>query len=216
MPSLLAVRRHNEAHGNSDAELFEIANVYLPHPGQPLPDEPTRLALVCGRDYLGLKGVIEALLERLAQLPARSCGSEVRPQTQVPLFAPGRCAELVLGGTHLGYLGEVAGTLRDALELREPCAAAELEFGVLQVQAVLVPTYRPLPPFPAVLRDLSLVVPQSLAQVDPGTPAITARSRTIARGDRLPRYVPWGHRPPRQAEPSLRPAIPPFRADAHR
>ena len=47
IPSLLAVRRHNEAHGNLDAELFEIANVYLPRPGQPLPDEPTRLAMVC-------------------------------------------------------------------------------------------------------------------------------------------------------------------------
>ena len=62
VPSLLAARRHNEAHGNPDAELFEIANVYLPRAGAPLPDEPTRLALVTGRDFRGLKGVVEALL----------------------------------------------------------------------------------------------------------------------------------------------------------
>ena len=161
VPSLLGVRRHNEAHGNADAELFEIANVYLPHPGQPLPDEPTRLGLVCGRDYRGLKGVVEALCERLHVAGPL----EVRP-AEIALFTSGRCAELLLQGTHLGFLGEVSASAREALELREPCAAAELELGVLEAHAVLVPSYRPLPPFPAVSRDLSLVVLQSLAWSD--------------------------------------------------
>jgi phenylalanyl-tRNA synthetase beta chain len=161
VPSLLAVRRHNEAHGNPNAELFEIANVYLARPGQPLPDEPTRLALVSGRDYLGIKGVVEAVCEQL------HAGEEleVRP-AQVPLFAAGRCAELLLGETHLGYLGEVADATRTAFELREPCSAAELDFALLEARAVLVRAYRPLPPFPAVARDLSLVVPQTLAWSD--------------------------------------------------
>jgi phenylalanyl-tRNA synthetase beta chain len=158
VPSLLAVRRHNEAHGNPDAELFEIANVYLPRPGQPLPDEPTRVALISGRDYLGLKGVVEAVCDQLHV----AGGLDVRP-SQVPLFAAGRCAELLLGGTHLGYLGEVADATREAFELRAACSAAELDLGLLETRAVLVPTYRGLPPFPAVVRDLSLVVPQALA-----------------------------------------------------
>jgi phenylalanyl-tRNA synthetase beta chain len=161
VPSLLAVRRHNEAHGNPSAELFEIANVYLPRPAQPLPDEPTRLALVCGRDYLGIKGVVEAVCARL-----HADGDlDVRP-AQVPFFTPGRCAEVFLRATHLGYLGEVSSATRDAFELREPCAAAELDLGVLEARAQLVPAYQPLPPFPAVARDLSLVVAQSLAWSD--------------------------------------------------
>src|SRR5207245_8671788 len=101
-PSLLAARRHNEAHGNPDAELFEIADVYLPRPEQELPDQPARLGLVSGRDFLGLKGVVEALLERLHARGAL----EVRPAS-VPLFAPGRAAELWLDGAPLGFLGEV-------------------------------------------------------------------------------------------------------------
>jgi phenylalanyl-tRNA synthetase beta chain len=174
VPSLLAIRRHNEAHGNADAELFEIANVYLPRPGQPLPDEPARLALVCGRGYLGLKGVIEALCERL-----NIAGPlEVRPAA-LALCTPGRSAELSLGGTHLGYLGEVSIPSRDSFELRAPCAVAELELGVLEARAVLVPSYRPLPPFPAVSRDLSLVLPQSLAWSD------LARVVTAAAGTTL-------------------------------
>jgi phenylalanyl-tRNA synthetase beta chain len=156
VPSLLAARRHNEAHGNSDAELFEIADVYLPRPGQQLPDQPARLGLVSGRDFFGLKGVVEALLGRL-----HSTGMELRPAA-LSLFTPGRAAEVLLDGAHLGYLGEVDRSRLDALDLRGACAAAELEFGLLVDRAVLVPGYRPLPPFPAVARDLSLVVDRSL------------------------------------------------------
>lgn len=157
VPSLLAARRHNEAHGNADAELFEVANVYLPRPGESLPLEPTRLALVSGRDFFGLKGVVEALLGRLHA----DRELEVRPAELAP-FAHGRAAELLLGGTHLGYLGEVERSRLDALDLRGACTAAELEFAVLQAKAELVPGYHPLPTFPAVVRDLSLVVPKSL------------------------------------------------------
>jgi phenylalanyl-tRNA synthetase beta chain len=157
VPSLLAVRRHNEAHGNADAELFEIANVYLPCPGRPLPQEPTRLGLVSSLDFLGLKGVIEALIGRLHAAP----DLVVRP-ARVLLFAPGRGAELLLGEDHLGYLGEVARPRLDAFELRGACSAAELEFDLLTERANLVPQHHALPPFPAVARDLSLVVPVSL------------------------------------------------------
>jgi phenylalanyl-tRNA synthetase beta chain len=157
VPSLLAVRRHNEAHGQFDAELFEIANVYLPRPGQALPDEPARLGLVSGRDFPGLKGAVEALLQGIhapAPLDARPIA--------VPLFAPGRAAELLIGQTHLGYLGEIDQAQLSLFELREPCTAAELEFDVLLQRAELVARSRPLPAFPAVVRDLSLVVARAL------------------------------------------------------
>jgi phenylalanyl-tRNA synthetase beta chain len=164
VPNLLAARRHNEAHGNADAELFEIANVYLLRPGRELPDEPTRLGLVSGRDFFGMKGVIEALLDRL------HAGSdlELRP-VDLPLLTRGRAAELRLGGVHLGYLGEVDRGRLDALEVRGGCTAAELEFGVLIDRTVLVPRFRPLPSFPAVARDLSLVVDRTLPWSDLAT-----------------------------------------------
>ena len=64
-----------KSHGQFDAELFEIANVYLPRPGQRLPDEPTRLALVSGRDFRGAEGGRRgALLERL-HCRAPLCGA---------------------------------------------------------------------------------------------------------------------------------------------
>src|SRR5262249_26103869 len=59
VPRLLSVRWHNEAHGQFDAELFEIADVYLPRPGHELPEEPTRLAILTGGEFRVLKGVVE-------------------------------------------------------------------------------------------------------------------------------------------------------------
>jgi phenylalanyl-tRNA synthetase beta chain len=157
VPSLLAVRRHNEAHGNSDVDLFEIANVYQPRPGQPLPDEPTCLTLVSGRDYFGLKGIVEAILSRFHAEKALV----VRPGRS-SWFTPGRSAELLLGETWLGRIGEVDRAKLDALDLKNPCSAAELDLGVLVEKADLVPQHHPLPPVPAVARDLSLVVPRAL------------------------------------------------------
>jgi phenylalanyl-tRNA synthetase beta chain len=157
VPSLLAARLHNESHGQFDADLFEIANVYLPRPGAGLPHEPTRLAILAGRDFLGLKGVVEGLLEQLhISTPLTSRAVEI------PLFAGGRAAELRLGEALLGYLGEVDPARLQEFELRESCAAAELELDVLLREAELTPQYRPLPPFPGVVRDLSLVVARVL------------------------------------------------------
>ena len=157
LPSLLSVRAHNEAHGNPDTDLFEIANIYLPRPGQPLPDEPTCLTLLGGRDFFGMKGIVEAVLARfhLEKL------LEVRPSPS-PWFTPGRSAELFLGGERFGRIGEVDRSKLDRLEVRGACSAAELSLNVLVARADLVPTHRPLPALPAVARDLSLVVPRAL------------------------------------------------------
>jgi phenylalanyl-tRNA synthetase beta chain len=157
VPSLLAARAHNEAHGNPDADLFEIAHVYMPRADRPLPDEPTRLGIVGGQDFRGLKGIVESLLDRLhirTPLVARP--------VEHPLFIPGRAAELRLGEAHLGYLGEVDASRRAALDLRGGCSAAELEFDLLQHRSELIPKARPIPTFPAIARDLSLVVPIDL------------------------------------------------------
>ncbi len=157
IPSLLAARLHNETHGHFDADLFEIANVYLARPGQTLPDEPTHLALVSGGDFRAMKGMIESLLEGLhvkAPLSARPA--------EIGLFAAGSCAELFVGGVHFGFLGEIDQAALAQFELRERCVAAEVDFDVLLNRGDLVAQLRPLPPYPPVVRDLSLVVARAL------------------------------------------------------
>ena len=175
IPSLLAVRRHNESRGNLNAELFEIAHVYLPRPGQALPEEPTRLGMVCGRDFREIKGVVEALLQRLHVASPLSA----RP-VDLAWFTDGRAAELVLGEVHLGYVGEIDSDQLATLELRGACSGAEIEFAVLMQQAQLVPLYRPLPAFPTVVRDLSLVVSRSLGWADLRAAVVETAGSTLA------------------------------------
>jgi phenylalanyl-tRNA synthetase beta chain len=186
VPSLLATRRHNEAHGNPDASLFEIADVYLPGGPGGLPSQPSRLGLVSGLDFLGLKGVVEALLGRLHA----DGGLDVRP-ADVATFAPGRSAELRLGGEHLGYLGELDRSRLDAMELqlRGACSAAELEMGVLRARAVLVPRHRALPVFPTVERDLSLVVDRALPWSELSAAVAEAAGPTLEAVDFLDTFA---------------------------
>lgn len=154
MPSLLAVRAHNAARGAADASLFEIAHVYRPQRDNPRPLEPTRLGIVSGLDFQGIKGVVEAIRDRLhIREPLVTSAAEH------PLFAPGRSASLAIGGVDLGVIGEVAPGRLDDFGLKGTTSAAELAFDLLLDRADLIPRARPLPLNPAIARDVSLVLP---------------------------------------------------------
>ncbi len=158
LPSLLTARALNEARHGFDAELFELASVYLPRDDERLPFEPAHLAMVAGRDFGGMKGVIETLAARLR------VGSQlISHPAETPLFAAGRSAELRIDGKSLGFVGELSAQTRARFDLRTPCSGAELDLDVLIARAELIARYRPLPEFPAVERDLSLVLDRGVA-----------------------------------------------------
>ena len=99
IPSLLESRRINESLANATIELFETAKIYLPRPGQ-LPDEPVTLSLTSGRDFLTVKGVVEALVSSL-HIPGQL---ETAPSSD-ELFDPQQSCQLILNGQVLGYMG---------------------------------------------------------------------------------------------------------------
>jgi phenylalanyl-tRNA synthetase beta chain len=152
IPSLFDARRNNEAVGNSNVQLFEIARVYLSKPGS-LPEEDPMLAIISGGGFFEVKGILEAIVARL------------NPTTTIELhdfrhdlFAPGRACELQIAGERLGYLGEVRPEVRKKFDLREGATVAEVRIAALEKIAVLVPGVAALSDFPAISRDLNLVV----------------------------------------------------------
>jgi phenylalanyl-tRNA synthetase beta chain len=157
VPSLLAARRHNEKLSNSDADLFEIAKVYLPGSDSALPAEKRVLGLATGRGFLALKGVLEAICEGLD----RDSMLETIP-TEEPLFAAGQSCRLLLDGKPLGVLGTLSDSGREAFELRDAAAAAEIDLSVLVEAAQLIPQARNLSPYPPVGRDLNIVVDEEV------------------------------------------------------
>ncbi len=154
--SLLAARRTNEALANPDIELFEIARAYLPR-GNKLPAEEVMLGITSGRDFRELKGVIEAIVATLnpaAELEATDAGQ--------PLFDPGQSCRLHLDGDVFGFVGRVGEEGLKRFELRGPTVVAEVKLSRLVRSAQLVPQHAPQAPYPAVTRDLNLVVDERI------------------------------------------------------
>lgn len=159
VPHLLESRRENERQGNFNAQLFEIAKVYLKAaPGTPEREvEPWVIGLVSGRSFRELKGVITELAHRIN----RALTLSARP-SDVAQFAAGRGGELLLDGKPWGWLGELAPEVADDLRLRDAVTVAELDLAMLESLADLTPQFSSLPQFPAVMRDLNFVLDESV------------------------------------------------------
>lgn len=159
IPSLLECRSENARRGNLDAELFELARVYLSSdPAQPS-GQPRRIGLVCGRSFAELRGVVDALA--LAVNP--SARVETSP-LEVPQVVAGRGAALSLNGAPWGWMGEID---RDAegvrsLKLRDNAVVAELDIQTLIDSADLVPQAQSIGGYQGVQRDLNLILEESV------------------------------------------------------
>jgi phenylalanyl-tRNA synthetase beta chain len=167
IPSVLGARRTNEALCNPEIELFEIARVYLPRQND-LPDEQLMLGISSGRDLDFLKGVVEAIHRTLrCKAPLESTVAEVE------LIDPQQSCQFKLGGSLLGYLGKLSLEGQKTFDLRGATTVAEIKIGPLVEAADLMPSYSELPAFPAVTRDINLVVDQAVRWADV---AATARA----------------------------------------
>jgi phenylalanyl-tRNA synthetase beta chain len=165
VPSLLVCRRDNERHGTANAELFELARVYLAADSETdeTKVEPITIGGVSGRPLLAgdtndLKGVIEAL----AQSVNRSAVVTTKP-SDVPQFETGRGAEIYLNGQLWGWAGELSSDVISKTKLRDGASAFELMLEPLLAIADLEPMYSVLPEFPSVARDLNFVLDESVS-----------------------------------------------------
>jgi phenylalanyl-tRNA synthetase beta chain len=159
IPSLLVSRQLNQRHGTFDANLFEIAKVYLktafdePEARR----EPPTIGFVTGRPFADAKGIVESIVQRIAPQASLT----VKP-SDVRQFAPGRGAELSLNGTLWGWLGELDRAVTDAIDVKDTMTVAELDLTLLETHAELVPQSVPLAQFPAIERDLNFVVDEAV------------------------------------------------------
>jgi phenylalanyl-tRNA synthetase beta chain len=155
LPGLLEAVRRNETTGTAGVKLFETGSTFwLDEAGKV--DERSRLALVGSTDYRAVRGIIETLTARLDSSRKLSITPINRPG-----FAAGACGKIEWGTEHLGHIGKIDRAIAGQLSLKELPILAELELPVLIAGTQHVPQLHPLPRFPAVRRDLSLVVAES-------------------------------------------------------
>jgi phenylalanyl-tRNA synthetase beta chain len=160
IPSLLEVRRTNEALSNPRIEIYEIAKVYWPQTGS-LPREELMLGICSGGDFFAVKGIIESLLEQLA--PGNTLSLK---KVSDPLFQPAQGMQLWINDEHLGYLGVIRSKGALGFQFRSQAIVAELRVEVLARLAQLIPQMRELSPFPPVTRDINLVVNEAVRWAD--------------------------------------------------
>ncbi len=155
-PSLLEARRVNESLANATIELFETARVYLPQ-NDGLPREQWTLGLTSGGDYFRLKGVIEAMVAALNPTARLEIAD-----TKQSLLDPVKSCKLAVSGRPLGVMGEIDPAGLKNLGLRALTTIAELDLGVLCDIAELIPMHSVQSPYPAIDRDLNLIVDESV------------------------------------------------------
>ena len=155
LPSMLAILARNNAYHNDAVKLYELAKVYLPKPGQILPDEPKHLVLGTygeHEDFFKMKGEIEAFLRGMNVPEARYTAEK-----HDPTFHPGRCAHVSVGGVDLGCFGQIHPLVARSYGIDGEIFAAELNFTALLSLQLPEKTYTPLPKYPAVTRDIAVV-----------------------------------------------------------
>jgi phenylalanyl-tRNA synthetase beta chain len=160
VPSLLEARRTNEALSNWPIELFEVARVYLPAGSGP-PQEEEVLALTSGRGFAVIKGVVDAVVGRLAP------GLTLQAVTlEHPLIDPHEGCGLKSGERLVAYMGDISATGRERFDLRHTATVAELMLGPLLEQVQPVRRAGQLSPYQAVDRDLNMVFDEQVRWAD--------------------------------------------------
>ena len=182
LPSMLEILSRNNAYHNKSVKLYELAKIYLPVEGQTLPEEPKMLVLGtygAGETFFTLKGEVEAIFAGL-----RLKKAAYRAVQDNPSYHPGRCAAVSIDGVEIGVMGQIHPLVAANYGMDVDVYCAELDFGKLMAAQLEDATYTPLPKYPAVSRDLSLICDESVtvAQVED---VITAAAGKLLREVKL-------------------------------
>jgi phenylalanyl-tRNA synthetase beta chain len=162
-PMVLLAKQHNQNAGAHAVRFFEIATVFLDRPKEQLPEEKTVLALAAddaegGPDGESLvRGAIETLAQRMRLTPAL-----IFEAAQRPWLEKGRGAAVKLGGKEIGTIGRLSKAESGAYGFKNTPAVAEIDFAAWAEAIGPAPQFRPVPRFPAVTRDVALVVDASV------------------------------------------------------
>jgi len=170
LPGLLEALRYNISHKNNDAAFFEIGRVFSLQPDRTVREQRRLAVALTGARWplfwdgaerdarcnlFDLKGALEVFLD---QFGLRGV-TWARQEQSRPLFL--ESAAIALGKLALGEIGQLAPALARQHDLRDPVLLAELDFDQLLARRVPAKSFKPLPQFPAIRRDVAMLVPEA-------------------------------------------------------
>ncbi len=174
LPGLLNSIRHNLNHGIRDVSLFELGRVFGSNEKGSLPVERELLSLVATGglieaqhaqpdrelDFFDLKGALEAAIDAMNLAPLTF------EQATIKHLRPGQSAAIRASGTPVGSIGRLADAIAAEYKFRQPVFVAELDLTMLLEMEPQPVLYTPLPRFPSIVRDISLLVDRAVTVAD--------------------------------------------------
>ncbi len=169
LPGLLDALRHNVNHKTCDIALFEVGRVFIGIDGQRREERRVAIALTGQRnplfwsggereakfDLYDLKGLLEEFLEQFG-VRGMNYARRAEPTT---LFL--ESAAIQLGRFQLGEFGQLLPPLARQYDLRDAVLLAELNLDLLLARRNPAKSFRPLPAFPAIRRDVAMILPEA-------------------------------------------------------
>lgn len=155
MGSLLEVAELNLSRKNDKAVFFEIGNVFFnKKDDEGLPVQKEMLALVAygGYDFYDVKGIADALFKSLG------IDDIDYSRSQCLSVHPGKSADVTAGGEYLGYIGQVHPIVSKEFDIEEYTYVFEFDVKQMYDAADRTFTYTPIPKYPAITRDMAVIV----------------------------------------------------------
>ncbi|WP_294358116.1 phenylalanine--tRNA ligase subunit beta [uncultured Clostridium sp.] len=163
IPSMMESLARNYSRNNKECRLFENGKIYIKEEGKELPNEINILTigLYGGVDYLNLKGVVENILDHFKVKSAK-----FERETENPSFHPGKTAKVVIGREVIATVGEVHPDVAENYGIDERAFIAVINLDKLYSFVKKNNKYTPLPKFPAVTRDLAVLIDDEVLVAD--------------------------------------------------
>ena len=173
VPGILETMRYNLARQVKNLKIFEIGKIFLKSEDQTLPREPEMLiALWTGSridgswhnreincDFYDIKGAAEALMRALRLEGIRFTAM---PDKFCEYTRPGRTAWIMVSDSRVGLVGEIHPQVSEAYDLKQTAFIFELDLELISGLIPEVRTTRRIPRFPAVLRDITIIVDRNI------------------------------------------------------
>jgi len=160
---MLAVLARNFNRRMDSAALFEMSKVYIPREGEPLPEEKPVLTIgMYGKyDFFDIKGVVEELFDKLG------ITGDFDPVADCPTFHPGRTATIKIAGAEIGVaeigvVGEINPEVAENYSAANRNYIAVIDVLPLVHNARKIPTFKQLPKYPAMTRDLAVLIKEDV------------------------------------------------------
>ena len=161
--SMLDTLSYNFNRRAENAKFFEIAKVFIPkNPGElPEENETVTIGMFGGVDFFDLKGACESLFNAL-----NINNVKYRAETENPIYHPGRCAEIIINGKNAGTIGEIHPDVAHKFNIETKCYVGEISLKAIFNAIDNNIKFNPLPKFPAVTRDIAMLVNKEVPVAD--------------------------------------------------